>query len=72
VVREGETVIPIREYICECGNKKERIEKVNCDLLPPKCELCMQEMKRIPISSGGTFILKGGGWASTGYSKKNK
>jgi len=66
--------MPIREYVCtNCGNKTERIEKFDSDFPPPKCKLCLQtEMEKVPISSGGTFILKGGGWSSTGYSKKPK
>lgn len=38
---------------------------------PPKiCPKCKSESVKRLISSGGTFVLAGGGWADSGYSSK--
>ncbi len=61
--------MPIREYRCNgCGKEIEYLiigseEDVVCS----KCGTKMEK-----IISQSTFILKGGGWYSEGYSKKEK
>jgi len=58
--------MPIFEYICKsCG---ESIEVWGND--EPLCPKCKNKMEK--IISKSTFILKGGGWYSEGYNKKEK
>lgn len=58
--------MPQYEYECQtCGHKFEVMAKV--DDPDPRCPECSSEdVKRVP--SRNTFQLKGGGWASDGYS----
>lgn len=63
--------MPIYEYKCpECGAETEKLQRM--DEPPPTCE-GTEEAEHKPVEmtrkvSGGSFILKGGGWASDGYS----
>ena len=63
--------MPIYTYKCKkCGNEMEKIHTT----IPKNdkiviCSNCKYIMKK-QISSTN-FILKGGGWANDGYSKKN-
>lgn len=60
----------IYEYACKCCNHQfETEQSIKDEPLQecPKCRICA--LKR--LISGGTFILKGDGWAADNYSKKN-
>lgn len=62
--------MPIYEYKCfKCDDFVEVWKNITDDSeeLCPKCQKKMQ--KNI---SQSTFILKGGGWYSEGYNKKEK
>ncbi len=60
--------MPIYEYACnKCGKTFEKMESINNDETVKKCEKCGGEAHR--IISHSAFHLKGGGWASTEYSK---
>ena len=59
--------MPTYEYVCSsCGNAWEEIQKIT----EPAIELCpaCQKATAKRQISGGTFILKGGGWYSDLYS----
>lgn len=63
--------MPIYEYECKsCGGKKEVTRGIKDQEVKPKCPNCFElgnpEMERV-ISSGTSFVLKGGGWAKDGY-----
>lgn len=62
--------MPLFEYKCSaCGDSAEVLQK--SDDPPPHCASCAidrglsREMKK--QVSRSSFVLKGGGWASTGY-----
>ncbi len=60
--------MPTYEYRCEgCGNELTVEQRIT----DPKLELCPKcaEKKLVRLISGGTFILKGGGWYADLYSK---
>lgn len=59
--------MPTYEYACKsCGNQWEEVQRIteaptkDC----PKCHAATAERQ----ISGGTFILKGGGWYADAYS----
>ncbi len=59
--------MPTYEYICsQCGNEWEEIQKIS---EPPiqVCPKCSNATAKRQIS-GGSFILKGGGWYADSYS----
>jgi putative FmdB family regulatory protein len=59
--------MPTYEYVCtSCGNNWEEIQKITAPALEacPKCEKATAKRQ----VSGGSFILKGGGWYSDLYS----
>ena len=58
--------MPVYEFECKCGNKFEEIVKMNIKEL--KCPECGKIGKK--IISNSTFILKGSGWYTDGYSYK--
>lgn len=59
--------MPIYEYECdECG-RFEELQKAS-DTPLEKCPKCGGKAKRV-MSTGTSFILKGGGWAFDGYQK---
>ena len=71
---------PLYEYVCSrCGKVMEIIQKFNdpspdcpnLDCQKYKDTTCGCKMMRT-LSKGGTFILKGSGWARDGYSNKKK
>lgn len=60
--------MPIYEYKCEkCNKVFEELKSVSEDYKNTICE-CGNKAYKI-ISSNTSFILKGKGWASEGYSK---
>lgn len=63
--------MPIYEYKCqdtECLHEWEDIQNMS-DESTKICPLCKKETAMRLISST-SFILNGGGWASSGYSNK--
>ena len=61
--------MPTYEYACSsCGNLWEDIQKISEPALTT-CPKCNQETARRQIS-GGSFILKGGGWYADLYASK--
>src|SRR5207244_2113249 len=63
--------MPTYEYACEaCQNEWEEIQKIS---EPPVevCPKCARKSAKRQIS-GGTFILKGGGWYADLYSSAKK
>lgn len=58
----------IYEYVCEnCSHEWEEDQKITDDRIE-ECPQCKQQSAKRLISGGGNFILKGGSWASSGYS----
>ena len=62
--------MPIYEYECgECGSIVEAWQRIGSPP-PDACETCGGPMQK--LISHSSFVLKGGGWYSDGYSgKKN-
>tara|TARA_R110000824_G_scaffold68263_9_gene176745 strand:- start:1887 stop:2078 length:192 start_codon:yes stop_codon:yes gene_type:complete len=62
--------MPIYEYRCKdenCGKTTEKLQRISdSEKPPPECPECKGETKR--LISKTSFQLKGGGWASDGYS----
>jgi len=64
--------MPTYLYKCEIHGEFEKSHSIK--ELITECPLCKDEGINPPqkvtrlIPSGGTFILKGGGWANNGYS----
>lgn len=59
--------MPIYEYRCErCGHTVEILQKVGARSRR-KCEKCSGRLKK--LISRTSFLLKGGGWYTEGYSK---
>ncbi len=64
--------MPTYEYKCTFGHEFEEVQKITDDALtvcPVKIShdhVCEAEVRR--LISGGSFILKGSGWAKDGYS----
>lgn len=63
--------MPTYEYACtSCGNTWEDIQKISEPALTT-CPKCKNESAKRQIS-GGSFILKGGGWYADAYSSTPK
>lgn len=59
--------MPIYEYTCEnCGKVIEKFKRINDE----SDEYCNCGGKLHKLISNSNFILKGGGWYSSGYSKE--
>jgi putative FmdB family regulatory protein len=59
--------MPTYDYACDaCGHAFEREQRITEDAIK-KCPKCGKQKARRMIS-GGSFILKGGGWESDLYS----
>jgi len=59
--------MPTYDYFCDaCGQSFEREQRITEDAIK-KCLKCGKQKARRMIS-GGSFILKGGGWESDLYS----
>ncbi len=65
--------MPTYDYECNGGHRFEVSQNIK-DKPVPKCLQCGRKCRR--LISGGSFILKGSGWAKDGYSsggeKKSK
>lgn len=59
--------MPYYEYMCYKGHEFEVEQKIMDEPIET-CE-CGAPCKRL-ISKGGSFVLKGGGWAAHGYGNK--
>lgn len=60
-------VMPTYVYKCEpCNLEFEVVQKIAS--APAKCKKC-KKVAKIQIPKATTFVLKGGGWANSGYSK---
>ena len=62
----------IYEYTCEmCGKKKEVFAKISeSEDLVMTCISCGRRMSK--VISKSSFVLKGGGWYTDGYSSKRE
>lgn len=65
--------MPTYNFECtKCKNEEEKFISMNAYMKskrnPLKCSECKGDLKSI-VSSGSTFVLKGGNWASDGYGK---
>ena len=64
--------MPTYTYQCEVCGEFEQQHSISTVLEEcPKCREknnCRQTVKRL-IAEGSSFVLNGGGWASTGYHK---
>ncbi len=61
--------MPTYEYACSaCGNQWEELQKISEPALE-NCPKCAEKTAKRLIS-GGSFILKGGGWYADLYSSK--
>ena len=63
--------MPTYTYHCETHGEFEEVHSITTQLEDcPKCKEEGVEPKKLTrlISSGGNFILTGGGWAKEGYS----
>lgn len=60
--------MPLYEYRCDkCNTIVEILQRIGEET--PLCKKCNTKLKK--IISTTSFILKGDGWAATGYNKKN-
>ena len=63
--------MPIYEFRCEkCGKITSKILPIKNNVKNVQCMFCTGFSKK--IMSKTNFKLKGGGWASSGYSKGGK
>lgn len=63
--------MPFYEFKCEeCNIVMERNLPINTRIKFIICHKCGREAKK--IISNSTFILKGGGWYTEGYTKEKK
>jgi putative FmdB family regulatory protein len=61
--------MPTYEYGCEACGKKWEAEQRITEAAIKKCPKC-GKLKAKRLISGGTFMLKGGGWYADGYGSK--
>ena len=62
--------MPTYEYVCKsCGNTWEASQRISESPLT-ECPKCHAQMAQRLIS-GGSFILKGGGWYADAYSSSS-
>jgi len=61
--------MPTYEYLCKsCGNLWEEVQRIT-ESPRTECPKCLKATAERQLS-GGTFILKGGGWYADAYSSK--
>lgn len=58
--------MPTYEYGCEACGKSWELEQRITEAAVKKCPKC-GKMKARRLISGGSFMLKGGGWYADGY-----
>ena len=58
--------MPTYEYECSNGHQFEVVQRITAEPVR-ECEVCGAETRR--LISATSFILKGGGWYSDGYSR---
>jgi putative FmdB family regulatory protein len=58
--------MPIYEFECPKGSVTERLVRSGTQEI--ECPKCHEKAKK--VMSLCTFVLKGGGWAADGYSRK--
>ena len=63
--------MPTYEYGCEACGKKWEAEQRITEAPLKKCPKC-GKLKAKRLISGGTFMLKGGGWYADGYGSSKK
>ncbi|HEX6245729.1 MAG TPA: zinc ribbon domain-containing protein [Polyangiales bacterium] len=63
--------MPTYEYGCEACGKKWEAEQRITEAPIKKCPKC-GKLKAKRLISGGTFMLKGGGWYADGYGSSKK
>jgi putative FmdB family regulatory protein len=61
--------MPTYEYGCDACGKKWEAEQRITEAPIKKCPKC-GKLKAKRLISGGTFMLKGGGWYADGYGSK--
>lgn len=61
--------MPTYEYGCEACGKKWEAEQRITEAPLKKCPKC-GKLKAKRLISGGSFMLKGGGWYADGYGSK--
>jgi putative FmdB family regulatory protein len=61
----------IYEYACMSCEHTWEVEQRITDEPIKDCPECKQQTAKRLISSGTNFILKGDGWANTGYSSSS-
>lgn len=54
-------VVPIYVYLCSCGTKVERPQRVKKRNIAPICHECGKKMK-LELQPAG-LVFKGGGWS---------
>lgn len=62
--------MPTYDYACDACGKSFEIEQRITEAPIKKCPKC-GKLKARRMISGGTFMLKGGGWYSDGYATKS-
>jgi len=64
--------MPAYEYICEkCSEITERVREIEDRHRRVKCDHCGSFSPKLIISKTD-FVLTGGGWADSGYTKGQK
>ena len=59
--------MPTYEYCCKACEHTWEVEQKITEDPKKKCVKC-KKLKAVRLISGGSFHLKGGGWADSGYS----
>jgi putative FmdB family regulatory protein len=63
--------MPTYDYLCKSCNKEfETDQSIKDDAIAP-CPTCKRISDTRLISTGGSFVLKGDGWAADNYAKKS-
>jgi len=63
--------MPTYEYGCDACGKSWELEQRITEAAVKKCPKC-GKMKARRLISGGSFMLKGGGWYADGYGSSGK
>lgn len=60
--------MPLYEFTCENNHVINEFRSIKDETNEIKCPFCGKVAKK--IISNSNFVLKGGGWATSGYNKK--